>query len=64
MKALFEACTTNSSEISEEKITKILDSSNALSKLYALEALYISEIKHILNTKDEYRSRTLTLKIY
>ena len=48
MKAHFETCTTNSSEISEEKITKILDSSNSLSKLYALEALYISEIKSII----------------
>ena len=64
MKAHFGTCTTNSSEISEEKITKILDRSNSLSKLYALEALYISEIKPSLNTKDEYRSRALTLKIY
>jgi len=64
MKAHFETCTTNSSEISEEIFTKILDSSNSLSKLYALEALYISEIKPSLNTKDEYRSRALTLKIY
>ena len=64
MKAHFETCTTNPSEISEEQIAKVLDSSNSLSKLYALEALYISEIKPSLNTKDEYRSRALTLKIY
>ena len=64
MKAHFETCTTNPSEISEENTTKVLDSSNSLSKLYALEAPYISEIKPSLNTKDEYRSRALTLKIY
>ena len=31
-------------------------------RLLTLEALYIKEIGPVLNTKDEYRSRTLTLK--
>ena len=42
----------------------ILDSSNRGEyHLMTLEALYIREIKPTLNTKDEYRSRQLTLKI-
>ena len=31
-------------------------------RLLTLEALFIKEINPVLNTKDEYRSRTLTLK--
>ena len=31
-------------------------------KLLTLEALFISEIKPLLNTKDEFKSRTLKLK--
>ena len=31
-------------------------------RLLTLEALFIKEIAPVLNTKDEYRSRTLTLK--
>ena len=31
-------------------------------RLLTLEALYIKELSPILNTKDEYRSRTLSLK--
>ena len=31
-------------------------------RLLSLEALFISEINPALNTKDEFRSRTLTLK--
>ena len=33
-------------------------------KLLILEALFISEIKPSLNTKDEVKSRTLTLKFH
>ena len=29
-----------------------------------LEALFIEQIKPVLNSKDEFRSRTLTLKLY
>ena len=32
------------------------------SRLLTLEALFIKEFAPVLNTKDEYRSRTLTLK--
>ena len=31
-------------------------------RLLTLEALFIKELAPVLNTKDEYRSRTLTLK--
>ena len=31
--------------------------------LLTLEALYIDEVKPIINTKDEYKSRTLTIKL-
>ena len=31
-------------------------------RLLTLEALYIEEIRPTLNTKDEYKSRTLKLK--
>lgn len=42
---------------------KVLNrTSRGLVYLLTLEALYINERKPILNTKDEYRSRTLTLK--
>ena len=40
----------------------ILATSNSLTKLMTLEALFIKEFKPALNTKDEYKSRTLTLK--
>ena len=40
----------------------ILAKSNSVSKLLTLEALFINQMKPELNTKDEYRSRTLTLK--
>ena len=41
---------------------KIIGKSRILDKLLTLEALFIEEIKPELNTKDEYRSRTLKLK--
>ena len=48
-------------KISEDSIS-ILARANKYFKLLTLEALFINEIKPDLNTKDEYRSRTLTLK--
>ena len=33
-------------------------------RLLTLEALFIEQIKPVLNSKDEFRSRTLTLKLY
>ena len=40
----------------------ILDKANNF-RLLTLEAPYIQELKPRLNTKEEYRSRTLTLKL-
>ena len=45
-----------------DKYVSILAASNSLTKLMTLEALFIKEVKPVLNTKDEYKSRTLTLK--
>ena len=59
MKSHFELCQINSPS---NDIIKILDRSNSLPRLLTLEALYINQYKPKLNTKDEYRSRTLTLK--
>ena len=48
-------------QITEEHVS-ILAKSNSASKLLTLEALFINQMNPKLNTKDEYRSRTLTLK--
>ena len=45
-----------------ENIISVIGKNSNLSKLLTLEALFIKEINPSLNTKDEYRSRTLTLK--
>jgi len=45
-----------------KQTNKILDRSSSLPSLLTLEALYIKQHKPKINTKDEYRSRTLTLK--
>ena len=45
-----------------ESMITIIGKSQNLPKLLTLEALYIREINPSINTKDEYRSRTLTLK--
>ena len=42
---------------------KVLDSSRGITKLPALEALYIDKEKPTLNTRDEYRSRPLTIRL-
>ena len=46
----------------DENMISVIGKSQNLPKLLTLEALYIREINPSLNTKDEYRSRTLTLK--
>ena len=53
----FEECDIFSSE----DMVEILGKSSG-EKLMTLEALFIAEINPVLNTKDEYRSRTLKLK--
>ena len=60
MRRHIETCDP-SVKISEDSIS-ILARANKYFKLLTLEALFINEIKPDLNTKDEYRSRTLTLK--
>ena len=42
---------------------KVLDGSRSLTKLLTLEALYIEREKPGLNTRDEYRSRPLTIRL-
>jgi len=54
----FEECDIDPSE----NLVKIIGKSKFSEKLLTLEALFIEEIKPELNTKDEYRSRTLKLK--
>ena len=59
MKTHFEDCAVTPTD----NIVSILGrSSGGDSRLLTLEALYIKELAPVLNTKDEYRSRTLTLK--
>ena len=60
MRKHFEECDIDSSE----NLVKIIGKSKFSEKLLTLEALFIKEIKPELNTKDEYRSRTLKLKFW
>ena len=53
----FELCNI----IANDKAIKILGRAKTLPKLLTLEALFIKEQKPVLNTKDEWRSRVLTL---
>lgn len=47
-----------------KQLVKILSAgSKSYDHLLTMEALYIDEVKPSLNTKDEYRSRTLSIKI-
>ena len=64
MKSHFEQCSIDPLSIQDNNFVSILDRTNRISKLLTLEALHISQIKPLLNTKDEFRSRTLTLKLY
>ena len=64
MKSHFDLCNIDPVSIQDYQFVTILDKANRLSKLLTLEALYITQIKPSLNTKDEFRSRTLTLKLY
>ena len=51
-------------DFEENEIISILGNSTSLVRLLTLEALFIEQIKPVLNSKDEFRSRTLTLKLY
>ena len=59
MKTHFQTCGIS---CPSNDIIKILDRNSSPPRLLTLEALYINEYKPEINTKDEYRSRTLTLK--
>ena len=50
--------------ISDKENVSVLQSTNwSLVYLMTLEALWIREIKPKINTKDEYKSRELTIKL-
>ena len=57
-----EYCQPSLSLENFDKNVSILATSQSLPKLLTLEALFIKAINPSLNTKDEFRSRTLTLK--
>ena len=56
----FDMCIGAKSQTSDVRI--LASSNRGIEHLLTLEALYIREIKPELNTKDEYRSRELTIK--
>ena len=55
----FEACAKRLVELSDVEI--LHRTSRSVAFLETLEALYIREIKPTINTRDEYRSRELTI---
>ena len=64
MRSHFDECNSILNSTPDNDIVEILHKSKSLPKLLALEALYIKDLKPDLNTKDEFRSRTLILKLY
>ena len=48
---------------SEKDVSVLSATSQGEIHLLTLEALWIREIKPVINTKDEYRSRELTIKL-
>ena len=59
MRKHFEMCEV---QTPSSDLVTILDKSRSYVRLLTLEALWINKLKPKLNTKDEYRSRALTLK--
>ena len=49
--------------VSEDDVDILQQTSRGESHLLTFEALHIEELKPEINTKDEYRSRTLTIKL-
>ena len=47
----------------DEDVEILQSTSRGDAYLLTLEALHIQELKPTINTKDEYRSRTLTIKL-
>ena len=62
MRAHLDVCGVK--DLNEMEDISILGHSNILYKLMTIEALFINQLKPSLNQKDEYKSRTLTLKLY
>ena len=60
MKAHVAECKTT---LTEKDIRILHQTARGDNFLLTLEALYIREIKPTINTKDEYRSRELTIKV-
>lgn len=56
----FQSC---NSELSMDNVSIIDRTIKSEQCLMSLEALWIDKLKPRLNTKDEYKSRTLTIKI-
>ena len=50
-------------EILSENVTILEKSNKSVDHLLTLEALWIRDLKPSINTKDEYRSHILTIKI-
>jgi len=50
-------------DLSEEHISILGTTSKGEITLLTLEALWIRDVKPQLNTKDEFRSRALTIKL-
>ena len=59
MRKHFEACAKRLAEFADVEI--LHRTTRSVAFLETLEALYIREIKPEINTKDEYRSRELTI---
>ena len=57
----FNTCGT---ELNMDCLEILKSSSRGEQHLLTLEALFIEELKPAINTKDEYRSRTLTIRLY
>ena len=65
MRAPLDTCEScKNIDFDENDIISILGNSTSLVRLLTLEALFIEQIKPVLNSKDEFRSRTLTLRLY
>ena len=60
MRKHVDKCTVKTLQLSDIEI--LASTTQGLEHLLTLEALYIREIDPELNTKDEYRSRELTIK--
>ena len=59
MKTHLQSCATN---ISQNNVQILASTSRGENYLLTLEALFQHDIKPEINTKDEYESRTLTIK--